>query len=319
MASPGQRPLRVGLVLPQVEDDLAGHTPRWTDLLAVAQRAEAIGFDSLWLIDHMIYQFPFDDDTQPPHGLWECWSLLAALAATTERVELGTLVACTNFRNPALLAKTADTIDEISGGRLILGLGAGYHAFEFRAFGYPTDHLIGRFEEALAIICPLLREGQVDFAGQYYRAEQCEIRPRGPRPGGPPVLLGGTGKRILGLTARYADSWNIWGRNNLETIRALQGDVDAACAATGRDPATLERTAAIMVDLPGFAGTPVAPWVLNLRSRREPAVTGSTEELAGTLRQLADDGITHVQLWIEPNTVAGVEAFAPVLDLLDNR
>jgi alkanesulfonate monooxygenase SsuD/methylene tetrahydromethanopterin reductase-like flavin-dependent oxidoreductase (luciferase family) len=319
MASPGQRPLKVGLVLPQVEDDLVGHTPRWSDLLAVAQRAETIGFDSLWLIDHMIYQFPFDDDTQPPHGLWECWSLLAALAAATERVELGTLVACTNFRNPALLAKTADTIDEISGGRLILGLGAGYHAFEFRAFGYPTDHLIGRFEEALAIICPLLREGQVDFAGQYYRAEQCEIRPRGPRPGGPPVLLGGTGKRILGLTARYADSWNVWGRNNLETIRALQGDVDAACSAAGRDPATLVRTAAVMVDLPGFAGTPVAPWVLNLRSRREPAVTGSTEELTGTLRQLADDGITHVQLWIEPNTVAGVEAFAPVLDLLDNR
>jgi len=131
------------------------------------------------------------------------------------------------------------------------------------------------------------------------------------------VLIGGTGKRMLELTARYADSWNVWGRNNLETIRALQGEVDDACAATGRDPATLERTAAVMVDLPGFAGAPVAPWVLNLRSRREPAVTGSTEELAGTLRQLANDGIGHVQLWIEPNTVAGVEAFAPALDLLD--
>jgi alkanesulfonate monooxygenase SsuD/methylene tetrahydromethanopterin reductase-like flavin-dependent oxidoreductase (luciferase family) len=226
-------------------------------------------------------------------------------------------VACTNFRNPALLAKTADTIDEISGGRLILGLGAGYHAFEFRAFGYPTDHLVGRFAEALAIICPLLCEGQVDFAGKYYQAKQCELRPRGPRPGGPPVLFGGTGKRMLELTARYADSWNSWGRNNLETIRALQGDVDAACAATGRDPATLERTAAVMVDLPGVAGAPVAPWVLNLPSRREPAVTGSTEELASTLRQLADDGIAHVQLWIEPNTIAGIEAFAPVLDLLD--
>jgi len=131
------------------------------------------------------------------------------------------------------------------------------------------------------------------------------------------VLFGGTGKRMLELTARYADSWNVWGRNNLETIRALQGEVDDACAATGRDPATLERTAAVMVDLPGFAGAPVAPWVLNLRSRRETAVTGSTEELAGTLRQLANDGIGHVQLWIEPNTVARVEAFAPALDLLD--
>lgn len=317
MTSPAHRPLKVGLVLPQVEDDLAGHTPRWTDLLAVAQRAETIGFDSLWLVDHMIYQFPFDDDTQPPHGLWECWALIAALAAATERVELGTLVACTNFRNPALLAKTADTVDEISGGRLILGLGAGYHAFEFRAFGYPTDHLVGRFEEALAIICPLLRKGQADFAGKYYQAEQCELRPRGPRPGGPPLLFGGTGKRMLELTARYADSWNVWGRNNLETIRAVQVEVDAACIASDRDPATLERTASMMVDLPGFARDSVAPWVSNLRTRREPAVTGSAEELAGTLRQLATDGISHVQLWIEPNTIAGIEAFAPVLDLLD--
>lgn len=317
MAASEHRPLKVGLVLPQLEDTLAGHTPRWTDVLAVAQRAEAVGFDSLWLVDHIIYQFPFDDDTQPPHGLWECWSLLAALAAATERVELGALVACTNFRNPALLAKTADTIDEISGGRLILGLGAGYHAFEFRAFGYPTDHLVGRFEEALAVIRPLLRDGQVDVAGKYYQAERCELRPRGPRPGGPPLMFGGTGKRMLALTARYADSWNIWGRNNLDSIRAMQGEVDSACIATGRDPATLERTAAMMFDLPGFARESGAPWVWNLRSRREPAVTGSVEELAGTLRQLAADGITHVQLWIDPNTIAGVEAFGEVLDLLD--
>lgn len=198
MTASTHRPLKVGLVLPQLEDTLGGQTPRWSDVLAMAQRAEAVGFDSLWLVDHMIYQFPFDDDTQPPHGLWECWSLLAALAAVTERVELGALVACTNFRNPALLAKTADTIDEISGGRLILGLGAGYHAFEFRAFGYPTDHLVGRFEEALAIICPLLRDGQVDFAGTYYQAAQCELRPRALRPGGPPLMFGGPGNACWG-------------------------------------------------------------------------------------------------------------------------
>jgi alkanesulfonate monooxygenase SsuD/methylene tetrahydromethanopterin reductase-like flavin-dependent oxidoreductase (luciferase family) len=317
MATPRRRPLKVGLVLPQVEDGHGGRTPGWTDLRAVAQRAETLGFDSLWLIDHLIYQFPFDDETVPPHGLWECWSLLAALAAATERVELGTLVTCTNFRNPALLAKMADTIDEISDGRLILGLGAGYHPIDFRWLGHPDDHLIGRFAEALAIIVPLLREGRVDFAGRYYRAEACELRPRAGRAGGPPMLIGGNGKRMLELTARYADSWNTWGRNSLESIRARQHDLDVACAATGRDPADIERTAAVMVDVPGVDGSSTAAWVTGLRARREPAVTGSTAELADFLCRLADDGIAHVQLWIEPNTVAGIETFAPVLDLLD--
>ncbi len=186
MESSGRRALKVGLVLPQFEDLMAGRTARWNDLLAMARRAEALGFDSLWLVDHLLYRFPFDDDTQPPRGLWECWSLLAALATATERVELGTIVACTSFRNPALLAKMADTVDEISGGRLILGLGAGYHAFEFRAFGYPADRLFGRFEEALTIIRGLLRDGHVDFAGSYYQAHDCELRPRGPDPAARP-------------------------------------------------------------------------------------------------------------------------------------
>jgi alkanesulfonate monooxygenase SsuD/methylene tetrahydromethanopterin reductase-like flavin-dependent oxidoreductase (luciferase family) len=131
------------------------------------------------------------------------------------------------------------------------------------------------------------------------------------------MLIGGNGKRMLELTARYADSWNTWGRNSLESIRARQHDLDVACAATGRDPADIERTAAVMVDVPGVDGSSTAAWVTGLRARREPAVTGSTAELADFLCRLADDGIAHVQLWIEPNTVAGIETFAPVLDLLD--
>ena len=317
MESPGRRALKVGLVLPQFEDLMAGRTARWNDLLAMARRAEALGFDSLWLVDHLLYRFPFDDDTQPPHGLWECWSLLAALAAATERVELGTIVACTNFRNPALLAKMADTVDEISGGRLILGLGAGYHAFELRAFGYPTDRLVGRFEEALTIIRGLLRDGHVDFAGGYYAARGCELRPRGPRPGGPPLLIGTRGERMLRLTARHADGWNAWGCNTAAAVPALRERVDTACAAVGRDPATLERTVSVMVDLPGFAQVPRVPWVTDFRAGYGPPASGPPEELAGVLRGLAGEGIGHAQLLLEPNTVDGIEAFAPVLELLD--
>src|SRR5690242_8976954 len=155
------RPLKIGLMLPTVEGWMGGWMARWEDLKRIAQHAEAVGFDSLWLPDHLLFEF--GEPGEPPHGLLEAWTLLAALAASTERVELGPLVLCSGFRNPALLAKMADTLDEISGGRLILGLGAGYHEREYRAFGYPYDHRVSRFEEALKIIHTLLRVGTIDF------------------------------------------------------------------------------------------------------------------------------------------------------------
>src|SRR5436309_8326662 len=170
------RPIKLGLTLPQIEGMMHGETARWTDLLAMARRAEEVGFDSVWVVDHLLLHGV--RQTRQREGLWECWTLLAALAAATERVELGPLVCCTGFRNPALLAKMADTVDEISGGRLILGLGAGWHEYEYNAFGYPFDHRVGRFEEALTIIHTLLREGKADFQGTYYQVRECELRPR---------------------------------------------------------------------------------------------------------------------------------------------
>lgn len=196
-----RRPVKVGLFLM--------YAPSWSDVKQLATRAEAIGFDSVWVMDHLTMRR--DSGTEP---VWEGWSLLSALAATTRRVEIGTLVVATSFRNPALLAKMADTVDEISGGRLILGLGAGWHEPEYRAFGYPFDHRVSRFEEALTIIRTLLREGRIDYDGQYYQARDCELAPRGPRSHGPPILVGGSGERMLGLLARYADYWNgCWYRN----------------------------------------------------------------------------------------------------------
>lgn len=298
-----RRPLKVGVNLPTVEGTLAGKTAGWADLLAFAQRAEALGFDSLWVPDHLLLEWEGQR-----RGIWECWSLLAALAAVTNRVELGPLVACTSFRIPTLLAKMADTVDEISGGRLVLGLGAGANGPEHHAFGAPNDHRVDRFEEALQIIVPLLRTGHADFAGQYYQARGAELRLRGPRPGGLPILIGAKSPRMLRLAATYADLWNAQGPlRQPKDIIPLRAAGDGACAEVGRDPATLGRSASVVVDLPSAQGKQGA--------RPDPA---SPEEIAEMLRGYAREGLSHVQLWLSPNTIAGLESFAAVLDLLDH-
>src|ERR671911_1509453 len=148
-----RHPFEIGFLLMPTEDPATGAAPRWTEMVALVRRAEALGFDAVWIPDHLIIDIPRPGSR--PEGAWEGWSLVAALAAATERIEIGLLVSCTAFRNPALLAKMADTVDEISNGRLILGLGAGWCELEFRAFGYPFDHRVGRFEEALTIVAAL--------------------------------------------------------------------------------------------------------------------------------------------------------------------
>jgi probable F420-dependent oxidoreductase len=305
------RPFKVGLALDAtglVSTD--GATPSWTDILAVAQRAESLGFDSLWLPDHLLLrQGAMSDEGNSVMGAWECWSLLAALAAATRRVELGTIVLSTSFRNPALLAKMADTVDEISGGRLILGLGAGWHEPEYRAFGYPFDHRVARFEEALTIIHGLLREGRINFAGTYYEARDCVLLPRGPRPDGPPIMVGTRGPRMMALAAKHADLWNAWIggiRNHPDVIAPFRATLDEACRAIGRDPATLARTVSVRV----AAGDTWAPGP-------EP-IHGTPEEIAAAVGAFASEGIAHVQLLPDPFTVAGVEALAPVLEILDH-
>ena len=302
------RAIKVGVQLPEVE-----RVARWPELLDMARATEDLGYDSLWVGEHLLYRW----QDRPPRGPWEAWAMLAALAAATSRIELGPLVACTAFHNPAVLAKRADTIDEISGGRLVLGLGAGWNETEFRAFGVPFDHRIDRFEEAFAIIRGLLRDGAVDFAGTYYQARDCELLPRGPRAGGPPLMIGSNGERMLRISAPHVDSWNSWysGTGNSPAgVAALRDKVDAACRAAGRDPAEIERTVAIQVRMPGGAGREMGD------TSEEMAVAplqGSPEEMADELRAYAREGIGHVQLVIDPITRTSIEGFAPVLRLLD--
>ncbi len=304
-ASERKRPLKVGIILPDTEREMGGATARWADLAEMARLAEDLGFDSLWNADHLIYRFAGKE----PQGPWECWSIIAALAAVTSRVEIGPLVACTSFRNPALQAKIADTIDEISGGRLVLGLGAGWNEPDYTEFGYPFDHRVSRFAEAIEIIHGLLRTSRIDFEGTYYSARDCELRPRGPRPGGPPILIGSTSPRMLGLLAKYGDIWNAWARQTLEELAEDREKVDAAMELAGRDPASLPRTVSLLVDLPTATGRP---------SEEKPGITPrEPEELAMHLQSYAEAGISHVQLMIDPNTTAGIEWAARSLEMLD--
>jgi alkanesulfonate monooxygenase SsuD/methylene tetrahydromethanopterin reductase-like flavin-dependent oxidoreductase (luciferase family) len=303
---PQQRPLKVGLHLPVCEPMMSGRTLAWADLLEIARLAEDVGFDSLWVADHLLFR-----SDGRVEGAWECWSTLTALATVTKRVEIGSLVCCLPFRNPALVAKTADTVDEISGGRLILGLGAGWNAAEFRAVGAPFDHRVGRFAEALHITHTLLKEGAVDFTGQYFEARECELKPRGQRAKGPPIMVGAVAhrKRMLRLVARYADLWNGYSTQaGPPPLAHWQTAVDGACTAARRDPTSLKRTLLVRIDVLGMEGRPLG---------QRAHLSGSLQDLAHAIHAYSREGICHLQIWLHPNTLAGIEAFAPVLDLLD--
>lgn len=232
---------------------------------------------------------------------------MSALAEATTQVELGTLVLCTSFRNPAILAKMAVTLDEISGGRVILGLGAGWHQPEFEAFGIPFDHKVDRFEEALQIIVPLLRKGRVSFEGTHYRAVDCEIVPRGPRPQGPPVLIAAFGPRMLRLTARYADCWNTAWLGPADTLMGRRLALEAACAAEGRDPATLAVTVGVNVDYSVPARSAQTP------ASSQQALSGSPEEIASGLRGYAEAGVAHVICALAPPNTASLARLTEAL------
>jgi probable F420-dependent oxidoreductase len=302
------RPIGVGIQLPEVEREV-----RWPELRAIARAAEQAGFDSIWLGDHLLYRYPSGETRGP----WEAWTTLAALAEATERVALGPLVAAGAFHAPFMLAKQAATVDEVSGGRLVLGLGAGWNPVEFAALGVPFDHRIARFEEAFTIVRTLLSEGRIDVRGQFFTARDAELLPRPARPGGPPLLIGSSGPRMLAATLPYVDAWNAWyvdTGNRARGVAPLRAVVDAAAAAAGRDPAAIERTVAVLVQLPGGTGRIVGD---PDRRRAVPPLRGSPEAMAAELMVYAREGIGHVQLVVDPITRGSVEALAPVLEVLD--
>ncbi len=296
------RPCKIGVQLPEVERFVP-----WPEYADMARRAEDAGFDSIWVGDHLLYDLP-DGSTRGPY---EAWTTLAAIAAVTERVEIGPLVASTSFHAPAMLAKQAATVDAISGGRLIVGLGAGWNKREYDAFGFAYDKRVSRFEEALAIIVPLLREGRTSFSGQFYEVDDCVLDPRPVREGGPPIMLGSNSPRMLSIGLPVVDSWNVWWSiydNSVERFAEIRAGVDAAMP-EGRE---VEATAAVLVTLPQGDGRLMG-------TKYDAKVTTVTpDNLADHVRGLAEVGATHVQLVLDPIDAESIETVGQVLRDLDH-
>jgi probable F420-dependent oxidoreductase len=283
--------MKIGLVLPMTDSDGPGASA-WPRIRKLARLAETGGIDSLWVYDHLIFRMPGEDEG----GVHEAMTLLTAVAAATDRAELGTIVLGTGFRPPALTAKMAATLDEVANGRLILGLGTGWHEPEYTAFGYPFDHRAGRFEETLQVMLPLLRGERVTFHGRWHSVEDAVLIPPPPRPsrlpGRIPILIAARGERVLRLVARHADAWNMaWFGFPNERSDARLADLRQACEAEGRDPATLEVTVGLTVDTEtSEAARPGAP----------DALPPDEDEIARAFDAWRDLGVGTVQVDLRP-------------------
>lgn len=285
--------MKVGVQLPEVEREV-----RFTELAAMARAVEECGFDSLWVGDHLLYR----GDGRPERGPWDCWTTLAGLATVTERVELGPLVACTAFHPPGILARQAAAVDELSGGRLVAALGAGWNELEFRAFGLPLDHRVSRFEEAFTIIRRLLGGERVTFQGRFHSVEDAVLLP--PPARRPKLMIGANAPRMLSISLPHADAWNTWFTpygNTAEGFARHNAEVSTAAERAGRDPVTLERSACVLVE----AGPP------GERPRDVAAVPA--ERLAAHLGALADAGADEAILVLDPITEETIRLVAAAL------
>jgi probable F420-dependent oxidoreductase len=272
----------------------------WSEALGFARHAEAIGLDSIWPCDHFLSEAPGG----PVEGILEGWTVLSALAAVTDRVELGQMVMCVSYRDPGLLAKMASTAQAVSGGRVVLGVGAGWYDREYKAFGYPTDHRVDRFEEALQIIVPLVKGDSVSFEGRYYTTEDAALLP--PPVSSIPVLVAAKGPRMLRLTARYADAWNTaWFGTPTDELARRVADLDSALQAEGRDASSLRRTVGMVVRDPDQAtGDPDAT-----------TFVGSVDELAHTIDGYEDMGFDDIVVGVEPMTERSLDRLGQAMEL----
>ena len=293
--------MRVGIQLPEVE-----RVVRWPEYLAMARAAEAAGFDSIWIGDHLLYR----GDGRPERGPWEAWTLLSALAAATERVSLGPLVACTAFHPPGLLAKMASTITDVSGGRFVLGIGAGWNEREFRAFGLPFDRRVARFEASFEIVRRLLAGERVDADGSFAQTHDAVLLP--PPEHRTPIMVGANGPRMLRATLPYVDAWNTWYDkygNRAEGFAELDAGIDAIADELGLDRGAIDRSACVLVVLD--RASPERPL-----TSEAPPLEGRPDDIAAELRALADAGADEAILVVSPITERSITALAEVLALL---
>jgi alkanesulfonate monooxygenase SsuD/methylene tetrahydromethanopterin reductase-like flavin-dependent oxidoreductase (luciferase family) len=301
------RQMGTGVMLPIAEKSAFGDRPvRFADMVEMARTAEDAGYDAIWLADHFLFRPPVAKEGDE-YGLWEAWTAAAGLAQATSKIQIGLLVTCLGWRNPGIVARMTDTIDEISGGRFFLGVGAGWHEPEYTAYGMPFDHRYSRFEDAITILDGLLRHGRADHDGRFFSANDAISQPRGPMgaKGGSPILVGSSSPKMLRLVAKYADAWNtVWHSDASATLEDLKA-LDAALAEAGRDPGTIVRTAGGNIAQPGYTGT------------RGNPIEGDNDHIAGKLAEFRDLGFRHYVAGLDPCTPTSIEQFARVIEILD--
>jgi probable F420-dependent oxidoreductase len=296
------RPFRIGVQLPEIE-----RVVRWPEYVAMARAAEEVGFDSIWVGDHLLYP----DANGAERGPWDAFTVLAALAQATERVTLGPLVACLAFHPPGMIARMSATIDEISGGRFELGVGSGWNEPEFRAFGFPYDHLASRFLESFEIVRKLLAGERVTATGEYWQVDDAVLLPAPARR--IPLMIGSRGPRQLAATLPYADSWNTWYTafgNTAAGLAPLNEWISEQARVAGRDPAEIDRSACVFVAFGGPSGG-------REHTAEAPPLQGDAGQMARDLRDYAEAGADELILVLDPISEESVRRCAAVLELLD--
>lgn len=298
------RPISIGLMMPMAENSAFGGSPRYSDIREMALVAEEVGFDGISFADHFVSR---PDDPAGMRGFWEAFTTMSAIAEATDSIRLMPLVACAIYRNPFVTAKMVETLDEISGGRFILGLGAGWSQPDFDMAGLPFDYRVSRFEETLEILVSLLGDGKSDYAGRFHSTDGAVNTPRGPSApsGGVPILLGTKGERMMGLTARYANGWNAVYYRDPGDLVPLLDKLDDACNAIGRSPDSLFRTAGGHIAMDGYLGF------------RPDPIRGDPATIATTIAGFGKLGIRHFVASLDPCTPASIREFGGILGLLD--
>jgi alkanesulfonate monooxygenase SsuD/methylene tetrahydromethanopterin reductase-like flavin-dependent oxidoreductase (luciferase family) len=296
--------LKIGAALGTYELETTGEAPRWTAMAATVAAAESEGFDLIWIPDELLWEDPQQSE---PSGWWECVALLGAIAATSTHISIGSWVLSALHRNPALTAKAVETIDEISGGRFVFGFGAGHAGRQGEAFGFPPDRTVGRYEDALKVIVPLIRDGRGHHTGPFHSAVNLAHRPRGPQWPRVPLMLGGHGPKTIGLAVAHADIWSCFATTSSEAraFGDLMSAVDAACTEAGRDPKSLERSVGI------------AMWADDLDMEQPdflaPPFVGNTDACVAELKRFHEMGFDRVELIMPADDPSVIRAFGPIV------
>jgi alkanesulfonate monooxygenase SsuD/methylene tetrahydromethanopterin reductase-like flavin-dependent oxidoreductase (luciferase family) len=294
--------MKVGVIVPIHGPFKGPHytAPSYSTVKSIYQTAEGVGLDSAWITDHLLFRFPPENINIHSHEAFTFWG---GVAEATSRIELGSLVLCMPFRNPAMMAKLAVSLNEVSNDRITFGVGCGWHEPEFKAFGYPFTNLVSKFEEAMQILHPLLREGKVDFHGTYYEASNCELCPPDTRPGGIPILIASHQPRMMEITARFADQWNGAWFGDVQTYNDRVALLNAACGRVGRDPKSIVKTAGVAINFQDSVPTDDS-------YDPKTVIAGPVEHVAEKLAEYAQADCQHLIANLTGLTDAKVEKLA---------